>query len=106
MEKCGVTNTVISKHGIPIRLTIERWEHIVTQHTELVQFRQEVLDTVAQPEQILAGSNEEKLAVREITSGKWLVVVYRETLDDGFIVTAFWTRRHRALAKREILWSR
>jgi len=42
---------------------------------------------------ILAGSASERLAVREFERGKFLVVVYRETGHDGFVITAFWTRR-------------
>ena len=33
-----------------------------------------------------------------------MVVVYRELKDDGFIITAFVTRRVRSLAKRKQLW--
>ena len=94
-----------SKHDIPIRLTDERWEHIVTEHAELSESRAAVLQTVSDPERILAGGSGELLAVREIESGKWLVVVYRENEQDGFVITAFWTRRYRSLEKREIVWS-
>ena len=33
-----------------------------------------------------------------------MVVVYRELLNDGFIITAYLTRRLRSLAKRKQLW--
>jgi hypothetical protein len=46
------------------------------------------------------------LAVREISVGKWMIVVYREFEDDGFIITAFWTRRRQSLEKRIVLWLR
>ena len=93
-----------SKHGIPIRLSDERWEHITTEHAELIDQREQVLEAVANPERILAGNAGEQLAVREIEAGKWIVVVYREFDDDGFIITAFLTRRGRSLDKREVLW--
>ncbi len=93
-----------SKHGIPIRLSDERWEHISTEHAELIDQREQVLEAVANPERILAGNAGEQLAVREVETGKWIVVVYRELEDDGFIITAFLTRRNRSLDKREVIW--
>jgi hypothetical protein len=41
---------------------------------------------------------------RELTGLKWVVVVYREKGDDGFVITAFLTRRTRSLEKRKQLW--
>jgi hypothetical protein len=90
--------------GSAVRLTAERWAHIVDTHCELAGLREEVLETIARPDRILAGFEGERLAVREIESGKWLVVVYRETVGDGFVITAFLTRRHRSLDKRQLLW--
>jgi hypothetical protein len=90
--------------GSAIRLTAERWAHIVDTHCELAGLREELLETIARPDRVLAGVEEERLAVREIESGKWLVVVYRETVGDGFVITAFLTRRHRSLDKRQQLW--
>jgi len=42
--------TVISKNNIPIHLTDERWQHIVSQHPELEESPSLILDTVAFPE--------------------------------------------------------
>jgi hypothetical protein len=42
--------------------------------------------------------------VREVERGKHLVVVYREQEHDGFIITAFVTRRLRWLEGRERIW--
>lgn len=95
---------VNSVHGVPIRLTDERWEHITEEHTELAGLKLEVLETVEKPEKIFAGNEGEHLAARPIGSGKWVVVVYREKNDDGFVITAFFTRRMRALQKRKQLW--
>ena len=95
---------VVSKHGVPIRLTDERWAHIVTGHNEMTEMRQQVLDTVAEPERILAGNAGEYLAVRTLKPGKWLVVIYRELVDDGFVITAFMTRRARMLDRRAQIW--
>lgn len=95
---------VSSKKGIPIRLTDERWAHIIEEHSELAGMRPEVVEMVAQPERIPAGGAGELLAVREQEPGKFLVVVYRELDTDGFIITAFLTRRAYFLNRRKQLW--
>jgi hypothetical protein len=93
-----------SKNGVIIRLPSERWEHIVTGHGELADMQQEVLDAIAEPERVLRGTEGELLAVREAEAGKWLIVIYRELGNDGFIITALLTRRRQWLEKREQLW--
>ena len=97
-------HTVTSLNNVLIRLTEERWTHISEEHGELVQMQQQILDTVAKPARILAGGAGELLAIQEIESGKWLVIVYRENNDDGFVITAFLTRRERSLNRRKQLW--
>ena len=71
---------------------------------ELAGLRSEVLAAVVQPERVLLGGDGELIAVRELEEGKHLVVIYREEADDGFIITAFLTRRVRSLAKRRQVW--
>jgi len=93
-----------SKNGIPIRLTDERWTHISEEHCELAGLRLEVLETVENPDRVLAGRAGELLAVRRLEIGKFAVVVYREQPKDGFIITAFLTRRMAALNRRTQLW--
>jgi hypothetical protein len=45
--------SVKSKNGIIIRLTDERWEHILTGHGELAEYKNKILDAVEEPEAIL-----------------------------------------------------
>jgi hypothetical protein len=98
-------NQAISRNGVTIRLTDERWQHIIEEHAELAQFREEVLRTIDGADRVLVGTAGELLAVRIIEAGKAIVVVYRETnLDDGFVITAFLTRRLNSLDKRAQLW--
>jgi hypothetical protein len=99
-----MAQTAKSVHGVPIRLTDERWEHITDEHTELTGLKLDVLEAVEKPEKVFAGYGGEYLAARHIGSGKWVVVVYREKSDDGFVITAFLTRRIRSLQKRKQLW--
>ena len=97
---------VLSKNNVSIRLTDERWTHIVEEHCELAGMRLEVVETVSCPLRILAGGDNELLAVREVSPGKNLVVVYREFEDDGFIITAFITSKTKSLNRRNQIWPR
>ena len=97
--------TVTSQGGVTIRLTGERWSHITEEHSELAGMRFEILETVEQPNHIYQAGGGELLAIKEIDIGKFLVVVYREINEDGFIITAFLTRRIKSLQRRELIWS-
>ena len=41
--------------GVPIRLTEERWQHIVRRHPEMADQRERVLETLAEPDIIQQG---------------------------------------------------
>ena len=96
--------TVLSQNNIPIRLTDERWAHITEEHCELAGMRLEVLEAIENPSRILAGREEELLAIQETEKTKFLVVVYRELSNDGFIITAFLTRRIKSFNRRKQIW--
>ncbi|MGE5458422.1 MAG: hypothetical protein ACM3RX_08710 [Methanococcaceae archaeon] len=65
----------------------------------------EVLETVEEPEAIYEGKTGESLAVREVENGKNIVVVYKElSKDDGFVITAFLTRRKKQFERRRKIW--
>jgi hypothetical protein len=99
-----MVSTAISKNGKGIRLTDERWSHITEEHNELAGLRFDVLDALREPDRILLGNEGELLSVREINPGKDIVVVYREMEQDGFVITAFLTRRRKSLDRRTQLW--
>ncbi len=65
----GMTGSAISKTGLPVRLTDERWVHITEEHAELAGYRIDVLETIANPERIVAGTEGELLATR--TQPRW-----------------------------------
>jgi len=97
--------TVRSKNKVPIRLTQQRWLHITEEHSEMAGYYFDVLETIQEPEAIYKGKVEELLAVKEIESGKYLVVVYKEmNKEDGFVITAFLTRRFKQIERRTKLW--
>lgn len=99
-----MTEDGVSKNGIKIRLPDERWEHIMQRHDVLATQKTAILETISQPERILRGSEGAMMAVRAMEPGRWLVVIYREEQDDGFVITAFPTRRINALNRRQQLW--
>jgi len=94
-----------SKNNVPIRLTEERWFHITEEHSEMAGYYFEVLETVEEPEAIYEGKTGELLAVREVENGKNIVVVYRElSKEDGFVITAFLTKRKKQFERRRKIW--
>jgi len=96
-----------SKNDVPIRLTGERWFHITEEHSEMAGYYFEVLETVEGPEAVYEGRAGECIAVREVEKGKYIVVVYRELgRVDGFVITAFLTRRRKQLERRRKIWQR
>lgn len=97
----------ISKNGVPIRLTEERWLHITEEHSEMAGYYFEVLEVIQEPEAVYAGKAEELIAVRKSEQEKYFVVVYREVgKEDGFIITSFMTRRINQIKRRAKLWPR
>jgi hypothetical protein len=99
-----MVETVTSVHGVPIRLTDERWAHITEAHCELAGMRAEVLEAIADPSSVYSGQRRELMAAREVEAGKYLVAVYREVGEDGFIITAFLTGRLQYLEGRRQVW--
>jgi len=94
-----------SKNSVIIRLPDERWIHITEEHSEMAGYLHDVLETIQEPLAIFEGSNGELLAAREIDVGKYIVTVYREvSKDDGFIITAFLTKRWKQLERRKKVW--
>jgi hypothetical protein len=91
--------------GVPIRLTTERWFHIVENHEDLAGHYDDVLDVVENPDLILPGHHSSLISIRGADRGRYLAVVYRQLSDtDEFIITAYFTgkvNRKRAVWKRD-----
>ena len=99
--------TALSKNGVPIRLPNERWIHLTEGHSETAGYYSEVLETVEDPDSIYEGSYGELLAVKEIQTDKYIVVVYKELSEiDGFVITAFLSSRKNQLERRTKVWQR
>jgi hypothetical protein len=95
----------LSKNNVPIRLPDERWIHITEEHSEMAGYYYEVLETIEEPEKIYEGKMGEYIAVRKIEENKYIVVIYKEIKrEDGFIITAFLTKRKKSLERRRTIW--
>jgi hypothetical protein len=100
--------SVNSKNNRLVRLTDERIRHITENHPEMKSCIPWILDTIEQPDLILAGDFGEMIAARlfkktPVTNDKYLTVVYKETSKlDGFILTAYFSRSINKT--RRIVW--
>ncbi|MEZ4859950.1 MAG: hypothetical protein R3C14_01515 [Caldilineaceae bacterium] len=115
-----------SINNIPIRLTAERWLHIVENHDDVAGYYEDVLAVVESPELLLPGHKGSLyrrapgsiilyrskmvlpvllvsiIAVRNYGHRRYLLVIYREiSAEDGFIVTAFFTNE---IDRKKAIW--
>ena len=94
----------ISVEGVPIRLTHERWFHIVENHDDMSGYYEDVLGLVENPDFILRGYRGSLVAARHYGRQRYLMVVYRQvSLEDGFIITAYFTRK---VDRRKAIWKK
>jgi len=94
-----------SKNNVPIRLTEERWFHIVENHDELAGYYDEVLNTIEDPDFIIKGYRGALIALKKMNN-KFLAVIYKElNPNEGFIITAYFTSKIK-LEKEEIIWQK
>jgi hypothetical protein len=95
----GIAHSI---NGVPIRLTDERWEHILDSHPELGAFRDALLDAVENPDYILASRRGALAAVVVLGMKAFLHVFYVEKgRRDGFILSA---RVEEKMDKAKIVW--
>ena len=95
-------DTAISVEGVPIRLTHERWFHIVENHDDMAGYYEDVLDLVENPDLVLQGYRGSLVAARSYGRQRYLMVVYRQvSLEDGFIITAYFAS---TIDRRKVLW--
>jgi hypothetical protein len=99
-----MTDAVLSVGGLPIRLSAERWVHIVEHHDDLAGYYHAVLEAISAPDAVCEGNGGELLAVAA-HAGRYVVVAYRElSRADGFVITAFFTTRMRQIERRRLVW--
>ncbi len=110
MTSENLIEVVVSKNGVPIRLTYQQWSHITENHDYMAGCLDLVLETLAEPDLIVKGWTDELLALKHynqtVISTKYAVVVYKEFGSDGFVITAFLTSSPEKITSRGILWQK
>jgi len=97
-------DVVLSVEGVPIRLTPERWFHIVENHDDIAGHYDDVLETVENPDIVLRGYRGSLIAARGYGRRRYLAVVYRQvSAEDGFIITAYFTSK---IDRKKAIWRR
>jgi hypothetical protein len=95
-------DVVRSVNGVPIRLTEERWNHIVNARDYLAGYYDDCLQVIERPDFMLAGYRGSLKAVKAYGRNRFLVVIYREVSSrDGFVITAFFVRK---INRRNVVW--
>lgn len=97
-----VLDIVYSINGVPIRITEERWEHVLEARPYMASHYDHVLDAIERPTYVLRGDGGTLKAVLTLTGRKYLCAIYREIGGtDGFMITAYVSER---LDKGKIIW--
>lgn len=92
--------TIKSVRGVPIRLTAERWTHIVENHDELAGRMDDVLDALNSPDWVSKGYGGALIAWKAAGRKRHLGVFYKEVSKrDGFVITAFMTTKPKRKPK-------
>jgi hypothetical protein len=85
-----ILGTTQSINGVTIRLTDERWEHILDTRPYLRSYEQDVLSAVLKPDMVLRAARGVLVAVVAYGHRGYLHVIYKErSRPDGFIITAY-----------------
>ena len=93
-----------SVNNVPIRLTAERWYHIVESHDDVAGHYDDVLQAVEDPDFVVKGYRGSLIAVRGAGLRRYFCVIYRElNQDDGFVISAYFTSH---INRRRIVWRR
>ncbi len=91
-----------SVNNVPIRLSGERWAHIVEARDELAGRMDDVLATIESPDWVTRGYHRALVAWKGFGRKRHLAVVYREMSRlAGFVVTAFFTSKPK---KKNKVW--
>jgi hypothetical protein len=92
--------------GRSVRLTDERRAHIL-QHQEMAGMEAEIERVLQSPAEVRVSRSDNTVQLfyefyaQTLVGGKWLCVVVKYSLDDGFVVTAYLTDQLKA---GETIW--
>ncbi len=99
----------IDYQGRSIRLSEERWKHINERHPETIGKEKFIEETISSPDFIQEGTKGELIVIRKykktpVTDNKYFVVAYKIQQLDGFLITAYFTRRPSF--RRKLIWKK
>ena len=104
-----MTNQLLTDHqGRQIRLTEERWQHILT-HPEMDGQQNRLQEVLSSPEVVIATQKDASVHAyhrwyeRTPVTQKHAVVVVKLLENDAFVLTAYFTSRVR---KGNVIWQR
>lgn len=99
-------DVAISKNGVPIRLTEERWFHIIETHDEMAGRYDEVLSAIEEPDCIIQGYRDALVALKAKRKKKFVAIIYKEiSKKDGFVITAFLSSKIQ-IEREVVLWEK
>ena len=91
---------IIDNPNYRIRLTMERWNHIISAHPELADKQNVIESTLHRPEQEYRGPKGEIAAFKNLQNELNIVVYYRPVNNrDAFVLTAHIITSRRARRK-------
>jgi hypothetical protein len=97
-------DVALSVEGVPIRLTTERWFHIVENHDDMAGYYDDVLEIIENPDLVLRGYGGSLIAIRGYGRGRYLAVIYRQvSAEEGFVITAYFTSK---IDRKKAVWRR
>ena len=99
----------VSHNGVPVRMSAERWSHIVCRHPELDGQQKKLVETLSEPGYIQKGDFGTMMAIRHYPqtplTEKYMIVIYKEVSPfDGYVLTAYFATRYSK--RRTMLWKR
>jgi hypothetical protein len=105
-KESPVDSTITDYQGRVVRLTAERWVHILD-HPEMVGQHERLAETLTKPDIVTTTAlDEDELAYHRLyertpVTRKYLVVIVKAALDDAFVLTAYFANRFK---KGRIVW--
>lgn len=95
--------------GRSIRLTDERFNHLESQHPEMANQLNNIVNTLADPDRIIRSITDASVELfykhyaSTPVSMKFLCIVVKQSKDDNFIITAYYTD---SVKKGEVIWEK
>ncbi len=91
-----------------VELTEERWQHIVTEHPIMREYREKLPTVLADPDYVKRSKRDADVLLyyryfTDILDGKFLLVVVKKDTPRSFILTGYVTR---SIMKGESVWAR